>query len=92
MIKINFMTRITLILFGIFITSVTFALTVKAFQEIGIWIGLIISSIIIFCAFYYTMPDTRTRVITWSMLITLIISIILYFAGLSYISKSLEGF
>ena len=90
--KINFMARITLILFGIFITSIIFALTVKAFQEIGIWIGLIICLALIFCGFYYTLPSTRIRVIAWSMLITLIISIIVYFAGLSYISKNLEGF
>lgn len=89
--KINLMTRITLILFGVFITSSIFAITVKMFEEIGIWIGLIISLGLSFYGFYFKESGSRMRIVTWSILATILIIGIVYFAGLSYIYQSLKG-
>lgn len=90
--KINLMTRITLILFGIFITSTIFALTVKIFEEIGIWIGLIICIALSFCGFHFKKPGSRTRVVAWSMLGTILIGTIIYFVGLNYMKSALQEF
>ncbi|MBI5753650.1 hypothetical protein HZA40_00715 [Candidatus Peregrinibacteria bacterium] len=88
----NFLTRLTLILFGVFATSLIFAITVKVFEIPGIWIGLIICAALITAIFYYKVPGTKLRIIAWSMLIALILGTVIYFAGLSYLKNSLEGF
>lgn len=96
--KTNFLTRLTLILFGIFATSVIFALTVRLFEIPGIWLGLAVCAALIAAIFYYKKPGSRSaptgylRVIAWSMLATIIIGTIIYFVGLNYVKSTLEGF
>lgn len=89
--KINLTTRITLILFGVFIASSIFAITIKMFEEIGIWMGLVICLAFSFYGFYYKRSGSRTRIIAWSILATIIVIGIIYFAGLNYIYQSLKG-
>lgn len=96
--KTNFLTYLTLILFGVFFTSVIFAFTVKLFEIPGIWIGLIVCVAIIATIFYYKPKGSRSaptrylRVIAWSMLATLIIGTTIYFVGLNYVKNTLEEF
>ncbi len=88
--RTNFLTYLTLILFGIFCTSLIFAITVKLFQILGIWIGLIICTAIISAILKYKTPGTYLRIIAWSMLATIIIGAIIYFIGLNYVKSLLN--
>lgn len=87
--KTSLLSKFTLILFGVFLTSLIFAFTVKLFEDIGIWLGLIICSSLIFCGFYYVQPKTRLRLITWSMLITVLAGAIGLIVGINLITKGL---
>ncbi|MBD3360739.1 hypothetical protein GF366_02980 [Candidatus Peregrinibacteria bacterium] len=84
--------KIIAILFGIFITSLIFSITIKALEETGIYIGLTISALIIFLGFYYLKKRTILRMIVWGMLITTLIGIIGYFISLTIVDNMLEGF
>lgn len=90
--RTNFLTYLTLILFGIFCTSLIFAITVRIFQIPGIWMGLAVCAGLIYCIFRYKKPGSYLRVIAWSMLITIILCTIIYLAGLSYVKSTLDGF
>ncbi len=79
-------------LFGIFITIFVFYLLVNNLGELGIWLSLLSSIALIVAGFYYSEPKTALRVITWSILVTLIISCTLYFTGLNAFHKAFEGF
>jgi 4-amino-4-deoxy-L-arabinose transferase-like glycosyltransferase len=82
--------KFTLIFFGIFLTSSIFAISTKVLGEYGLWVGALICAGLIFCGFYYIEKGTRLRLITWTMLITIIFSIILFFIGLGFISSNLD--
>ncbi|MEK7672624.1 MAG: hypothetical protein AAB373_01945 [Patescibacteria group bacterium] len=91
--KIPLLTKFTCGLFGVFMTSIIFAFSIKSFEEIGIWIGLIIASILVTLGLYYSKKSSRRsrlRIISWSMLITLLACTLLYFIGLYVISSSLK--
>ena len=90
--KTNLLTKFTLVLFGIFATSIIFAITLKLFQIPGIWIGLAICIILIGLALKYKAPGSYIRFIAWSMLGTIIIGTIAYFVGLGYVQSTLDGF
>ena len=87
--KISLLSKFTLILFGVFLTSLIFAFTVKLFEDIGIWLGLLICVALIFCGFYYIEAKTRLRLITWSMLITVLAGAIFLIVGINLITKGL---
>lgn len=88
--KIPLLTKLILILLGIFITSLIFAATTKLFQETGIWIGLIISMILILTGFYYTSPGNKLRVILWSIAGTIITFAAIFIVWLEIINKALK--
>jgi|GEM_PF-2486113 len=90
--KTNFLTKLTLVLLGVLLTSVIFAMTVRLFQIPGIWIGLLLCAILIFLAIKYKAPGSYSRLIAWSMLGTIIIGTIIYFVGLHYVQSTLKGF
>jgi hypothetical protein len=90
--KTNFLTKFTLVLFGILTTSIIFAITLKLFQIPGIWIGLILCAILIALTIRYRAPGSYLRLIAWSMLATIIIGAIVYFVGLGYVQNTLQGF
>jgi hypothetical protein len=90
--KTNFLTKFTLVLFGILVTSIIFAFTVKIFQIPGIWIGLVLCAIIIGLTLKYKAPGSHLRMIAWSMLATIIAFTIIYFVGLGYVQNTLQGF
>ncbi|MEK7126506.1 MAG: hypothetical protein AAB848_00210 [Patescibacteria group bacterium] len=88
--KIPLLTKLILILLGIFVTSLTFATTIKFLQETGIWLGLIISMIIILTGFYYTSPGNKLRMILWSIAGTIITFFALFIVWLEIINKALK--
>lgn len=90
--RTNFLTYLTLILFGVFCTSLIFAITVKLFEIPGIWIGLLACGGLIYCIFRYKTPGSYLRIVAWSMLATIILGTIIYFVGLNYVARTLEGF
>lgn len=89
--KDGFLTKLTLILLGIFVTSSVFAFSTQIFPNYGLWIGLTIIGISIFSGFYYIAKGTRLRLIAWSMLVTLILGTALFIIGIEILSKALEG-
>lgn len=89
--KDGLLTKLTLILLGIFITSSIFAFATQIFPNYGLWIGIIIVGIFIFGGFYYTDKGTRLRLITWSTLVTLILGAALFIIGIELLLKALEG-
>lgn len=89
--KDGLLTKLTLILLGIFITSSIFAFTTQIFPNYGLWIGLGITILLIFLGFYFVNKGTRLRLITWSITVTLIISTALFIVGIEILSKMLEG-
>lgn len=90
--KIGILEKITLILFGVFITSLIFAFLIQNFEKAGIWIGLVLSALIVFSGFYYIEKGTRLRIIAWGILGTIIGFIILFTIAVNFLSNSLEGF
>lgn len=88
--KLNLLSKFTLILFGIFITSIIFAILIKYLSEFGLWIGLIISLILAFFGFYYIESKTRLRYITWGILGTIVIGATIFFIGLIFITGGIE--
>ncbi len=90
--KTNFLTKFTLVLFGILITSIIFAITLKLFEIPGIWIGLTLCAILIFLGLRYKAPGSHLRLIAWSMLGTIITFTIVYFISLSYVQNTLQEF
>jgi len=82
--------KFTLIFFGIFLTMSIFAITTKGLGTYGILVGALICTGLIFCGFYYIEKGTRLRLITWTMVITIVVALILFLIGLSFISTNLN--
>lgn len=89
--NINLTTRFILFLLGILIDCILFGITVQLFNVAGIWIGLILSIAIALAGFYYTEKNTYLRLITWGILLTVISGTVIFIAGMTFFSKSLEG-
>lgn len=88
--QIPLLAKISLLLFGIFLTSLIFALSLRFFKEAGLWIGLIICVALSFCGFYHIEKGTRLRLITWGLSCTLILGSALYIIGLQILKHNLE--
>jgi len=78
--------KLSLILFGILVTAMIFAMCSKYLQVWGVWLGILITGGLIFCGFYYIEKGTRLRVIAWSILVTTILILLLFTIGLSLLS------
>jgi hypothetical protein len=84
--------KISGILFGIFITSAIFSLSIKTLEEAGIYLGLAISIILGITGFRYTKKGSITRTIIYGIISSTILYTSLYIIGIVIISKTLEGF
>jgi hypothetical protein len=82
--------KLTLVFFGIFLTSLIFSLSTKFMGSPGIWLGLLICGLLIFSGFYYIEKGTKTRLIAWTMLLTILIFLIMFIAGISFITGNLN--
>lgn len=88
---VGILEKLSLVLFGTFTTSLLFAILIKYLEKAGIWLGIFLTLIIVFCGFYYIEKGTRLRLITWGILGTIVVfSGFLIFAIFS-LSKALEG-
>jgi len=90
--KNGFLDKVIWILLGIFMTSLVFTLLIEQFGKIGIYLGLLISALLVFVGFYQIKKGTRLRLITWSILVTIISCSILFSVLLYLVETSLEGF
>ena len=88
----GFLSKITGILFGIFITSLIFAPSIRLFEVPGVYIGLAITTLIVTLGFLKTKPRTTLRMIIWGMAITVVAGSIGYVILITTISNLLEGF
>jgi len=83
--------KLTIVFLGIFITASIFSIMTKLLQgSYGIIAGLIICGTLIFCGFYYVKKGTKLRLLTWSILITIITILMIVFIGLSFVSNNLD--
>lgn len=89
--KTTILEKVTLVLFGVFVNSSIFAITIKAWQETGMWLGLAINLLLIFCGFYYIKKTSKLRIVTWGIFGTLILAIALLVTSIGFISTSLGG-
>lgn len=87
--RIGILEYITLILIGIFVTSLIFALMTRYLGEYGVYMGLATNGFLVFCGYYYLEKGSKLRVITWSILGTMIFSIIAFLSALKFITSSL---
>ncbi len=88
----NLLSKISGILFGVFLTSLIFLFSIKILEEIGLYIGLILTILIIVSGFYYTKKRSTLRMITWGITVTLTLGIISYIAGLIILTNLLKDF
>ncbi len=88
----GFLSKVTGVLFGVFLTSVIFAIAIRLFEEIGLYAGLALTIILTILGFLYTKPRTTLRMITWGIAATVVLGTILYIVGVVIISNLLEGF
>lgn len=89
--QINLTTRIILFMMGILLDCILFGITVQLFNVAGIWIGLVLSIALALAGFYYTEKTTYLRLISWGILLTFISGTVIFIAGMTFFSKSLEG-
>ncbi|MBI2634300.1 hypothetical protein HYW82_01345 [Candidatus Peregrinibacteria bacterium] len=89
-IKTPLVNKIVLIIFGIFITSLIFAFSLHYLKETGLWVGTLFNIGIVAAILYYFKKSPSLRLIAWSILGTVIISTILFFAGLNFVSDILN--
>ncbi len=88
----GFLSKVTGILFGIFITSIIFALSIKLFEVPGVYVGLGFTVLIVILGFLKTKPKTTLRMITWGIAITVVAGTILYVVGIAMLSNLLQDF
>ena len=90
--KINFLTKITSILFGIFLTSSIFALSISYTQKFGLWLGLFANALLIFLLYKYSYKNLSYKYTAYGSLGCIILVSLITFVGLSFLTSSLEGF
>ncbi|MBI4231978.1 hypothetical protein HY605_01995 [Candidatus Peregrinibacteria bacterium] len=86
----SFLNKIIFLLLGVFFTGVIFMAASRLLPNQGVWIGLTVSILIIAAGFYYGEKQTRTRLIIWGMVTTLLLSTILFLAGLNLLNSALN--
>ena len=87
---IGIINSLSLILFGILITSLIFAFSIKALEEYGIWLGILVTGSTSIFGIYKTKKPSYLRIICLAMLATLIICSVFFFVGLNIITKNLN--
>lgn len=90
--RLDLLSKIISVLFGVFITSVIFAICLQSFNETGIYLALALCVILSILGFYYTKKNTILRFMTWAMAVTIALGATLFLVALHYASNMLEGF
>ncbi len=84
--------KISLVLLGIFATSIVFKIATNLFGVPGIYIAGGISLAIVFIGFYYGEKGSKIRLITWGITGSLILGIIAFLFLMYALSDVMEGF
>ncbi len=90
--KVNFITKVTLILLGVFISSVILGTSIQLLETKGLWLGIILSLLCVAYGLYYCPKNSYRRIVSWGILGSLILGTILFVIGISLVSSGLEGF
>ena len=88
----GFLSKVTGILFGVFLSTIIFAFSIRILEETGIYVGLAFTALIVVLGFLKTKPKTTLRMITWGIAVTVVGGTILYFVGMAIISEMLKDF
>ncbi|NIA02362.1 MAG: hypothetical protein GWP15_03185 [Nitrospirae bacterium] len=88
----GFLSKVSGVLFGIFLTSIIFAFSIRILEETGIYIGLAFTALIVVLGFLKTKSKSTTRMIIWGIAVTVVAGTILYFVGMAIISEMLKDF
>lgn len=89
--KLDFISKFTFILFGIFITSVIFALATKALGEIGIYFALLVCSGLCTFILIYFKNRPRLRFISYGMITMISLALIILVVGIGFLSGFLNA-
>ena len=90
--KPGFLAKITHFVFGIFITTMIFAISMQLFRTRGIFIGCLLAIIASFFTYTKSQPHSFFRRIAWGMILSSITLIASYFVLLQVFESSFEGF
>ncbi|MBL4694378.1 hypothetical protein JKY72_03340 [Candidatus Gracilibacteria bacterium] len=88
----HLLTKVTFFLLGVFFTSITFAVSLKILDQLGIYIAAIFLAIIAYFGFKKSKSKTAARQVSGGILSTLILLAILMTTAISIFSNLLEGF
>lgn len=86
----DLISKFTFLLFGIFLTSIIFALLIKALSEGGIYVSLIVCTGLAIASLIYLKNSPRIRLIAYGMLTMVVISIIILALSLTMLSGALK--
>jgi len=86
----DLLTKFSLVLFGIFLTTLFFAILIQLLQQYGIYLGIILSAVAIYFGFKYSEKKSDLRLVIWSVLVTLISCIGLYLYILSFVINNFK--
>lgn len=87
--KYPLMNKLSLILIGVLLSCVIFAMLIQNLANIGLWLALLLQAALIFCGFYYIEKDSPLRLITIGLLSTVIILILIFALGINLIPLNL---
>ena len=88
--KTSILSYLILILIGSFITVTIFSYSIQLTPNHGILLGFFLNGLLTSLGFYYTEERTKLRIITWSIIITLLALLISYIFTINYIDSNLE--
>jgi uncharacterized protein YacL len=89
--NISILSKISYILVGILIATSLCAVGMRIGSTTGLYVSTILSIILTFLGFKYTKKKSRSRLLTWGMLGTLILFIGIYIIFMATISSVLES-
>ena len=89
--NISILSKISYILVGILIATSLCAVGMRIGSTPGLYVSTILSIILTFLGFKYTKKKSRSRLLTWGMLGTLILFIGIYIIFMATISSVLES-
>ena len=90
--KIGIIQSVILVLFGVFVTTFVFALIIRLIgqETYSLWIALIVNALLSGFGIYY-FKSKSFRIISYSMLGTLIVGTIIFIVAIQMASGMLEG-
>ncbi|MBU1151732.1 hypothetical protein KJ632_02800 [Patescibacteria group bacterium] len=86
----RFLLKISNILFGIFLASLLFVIPMQLLGKNGIYLGFVLSLGVGIAGTIYTKPKSNLRLISYSLIATVIAILVIYFVMMSYLQSALE--